>query len=109
MRNDLNLNIGPNPNGPQAQVQTVYQIVDNVTWVKGKHEFKFGFDGRDLIAASTFIQRVRGDYEWTTLNGFLNDTFPDVIAQRNVGGKPYSGNDTAYYFFANEISVSIAI
>jgi hypothetical protein len=102
MRTDLNLNIGPNPSAPQAQVQTVYQIVDNVTWVKGRHEFKFGFDGRDLIAASTFIQRSRGDYEWNTLNGFLTDVFPDFIAQRNVGGKPYSGNDTAYYFFAND-------
>jgi hypothetical protein len=102
MRNDLNLNIGPDPNGPQSTIQTTYQIADNVSWTKGRHDFKFGFDGRDLIAASTFIQRVRGDYEWTTLSGFLNDTFPDFIAQRNPGGRPYSGNDTAYYFFAND-------
>ncbi len=102
MKTDLNLNIGPDPNAPQATVQTTYQIVDNVSWVKGKHDLKFGFDGRDLIAASTFIQRNRGDYEWNTLSGFLGDTIPDYIAQRNVGGKPYSGNDTAYYFFAND-------
>src|SRR5437763_4705301 len=102
MRTDLNLNIGPDPNGPQATLQTTYQLVDNVSWNKGRHDLKFGFDGRDLIAASTFIQRNRGDYEWTTLNGFLNDTIPDFIAQRNVGGKPYSGNNMAYYFFAND-------
>ena len=102
IRDDLNLNIGPNPNGPQATIQTTYQIVDNVSWQKGRHELKFGFDGRSLIAASTFIQRVRGDYEWTNLQGFLNDTVPNIIAQRNVGGKPYSGNDTAYYAFAND-------
>jgi len=102
INNDLNLNIGPNPNAPQATIQTTYQIVDNVSWTKGKHDLKFGFDGRDLIAASTFIQRVRGDYEWTNLQGYLNDTYPNFIAQRNVGGKPYSGNDTAYYFFAND-------
>jgi hypothetical protein len=102
MRNDLNLNIGPNPNGPQATLQTVYQIVDNVSWVKGRHEFKFGFDGRSLISSSTFIQRNRGDYEWNTLQGFLNDNIPDFIAQRNVGGKPYIGNQTAYYFFGND-------
>ncbi len=101
-RNDLNLNIGPDPNGPQATLQTTYQIVDNVSWIKGKHDLKFGFDGRDLIAASTFIQRSRGDYEWNTLQGFLSDTIPDNIAQRNTGSKPYSGNDTAYYFFAND-------
>ena len=61
---DLNVQIGPNPNGPQATIQTTYQIIDNVSWIKGKHDFKFGFDGRSLIAASTFIQRVRGDYEY---------------------------------------------
>jgi len=100
--NDLNLNIGPDPNAPQAGIQTVYQIADNVSWTKGRHDFKFGLDGRDLIAASTFIQRSRGDYEWTTLQKFLSDLYPDVIAQRNPGGKPYSGNDTAYYWFAND-------
>jgi hypothetical protein len=96
------LNIGPDPNAPQAGIQNVYQLADNVSWTKGRHDFKFGFDGRDLIAASTFIQRSRGDYEWTTLQKFLSDTYPDVIAQRNPGGKPYSGNNTAYYWFVND-------
>jgi hypothetical protein len=100
--NDLNLNIGPDANAPQATIQSVYQIADNLSWVKGRHTLKFGFDGRDLIAASTFIQRSRGDYEWTTLQGYLSDTIPNSIAQRNVGGKPYSGNDTAYYFYVND-------
>ena len=100
--NDLNLNIGPDVSAPQAGIQNVYQLADNFSWIKGRHDLKFGFDGRDLIAASTFIQRSRGDYEWTTLQKFLSDTYPDVIAQRNPGGKPYSGNDTAYYWFAND-------
>ncbi len=102
IRNDLNLNIGPDASAPQATIQTVYQVADNVTWTKGRHDFKFGFDGRDLMQASTFVQRQRGDYEWTSLQGFLNDTIPDYIAQRNLGGKPYSGNDTAYYLYAND-------
>jgi hypothetical protein len=71
IRDDLNLNIGPNPNAPQGTKQTTYQIVDNVSWQKGRHELKFGVDLRRLDAASTFIQRVRGDYEWTTLQGYL--------------------------------------
>ncbi len=102
LNTDLNLNLGPNPNGPQATIQGVYQLVDNVSWVRGRHEFKFGFDGRDLIAASTFIQRSRGDYSYSSLNLFLTDQFPDALAQRNVGAKPYSGNQTAYYGFAND-------
>jgi hypothetical protein len=100
--NDLNLNIGPDVNAPQAGIQNVYQFADNLSWNKGHHDLKFGFDGRDLIAASTFIQRSRGDYEWTTLQKYLSDTNPDVIAQRNPTGKPYSGNNTAFYWFVND-------
>jgi hypothetical protein len=102
IQKDLNVQIGPNPNGPQATVQSTYQIVDNLSWIKGKHDFKFGFDGRDLIAASTFIQRVRGDYDYNFLERFLQDKVPDVLAQRNVGGKPYSGNQLALYGFVND-------
>ena len=99
---DLNLNLGPDPNGPQATIQGSYQLVDNISWIKGKHELKFGFDGRDLISASTFIQRSRGEYDYSSLGLFLTDQFPDVLAQRNVGARPYSGNLTQYYAFVND-------
>jgi hypothetical protein len=98
----LNVQIGPQPNGPQATIQTTYQINDNVSWTKGRHDFKFGFDGRSLIAASTFIQRVRGDYDYSVLERFLQDKVPDALAERNVGGKPYSGNNIALYGYAND-------
>jgi hypothetical protein len=102
IQDDLNVQIGPNPNGPQATIQNTYQITDNVSWTKGRHDLKFGFDGRDLIAASTFIQRVRGDYDYSTLERYLLDKVPDALAQRNVGGKPYSGNQIALYGFIND-------
>jgi hypothetical protein len=102
IQGDLNVQIGPNPNGPQATIQTTYQINDNVSWTKGRHDFKFGFDGRSLIAASTFIQRVRGDYDYNLLERFLQDKVPDLLAERNVGGKPYSGNNIALYGYAND-------
>jgi hypothetical protein len=102
IQDDLNVQIGPNTSAPQATIQNVYQITDNVSWVKGRHDIKFGFDGRDNIAASTFIQRVRGDYDYTVLERFLQDKVPNFLAQRNVGGKPYSGNNIALYWFVND-------
>ena len=102
INSDLNLNIGPNGNAPQGTIQGVYQAVDNLSWIHGKHELKFGVDARDQIAASTFIQRLRGDYEYSTLDLFLRDQFPDQLAQRNVGARPYSGNLTAYYAYVND-------
>jgi hypothetical protein len=102
IQNDLNVQIGPNPNAPQATVQNVYQVTDNISWTRGRHDLKFGADWRDLIAASTFIQRVRGDYDYTTVERYLLDLVPDLLAQRNVGGKPYSGNQMAFYAFVND-------
>jgi Carboxypeptidase regulatory-like domain len=99
---DLNLQIGPDANAPQATIQSTEQLVDNLSWIKGKHELKFGGDIRVLKAASTFIQRVRGDYSYSSLERYLLDLVPDVIAERNVGGKPYSGDDYGLYFYAND-------
>lgn len=100
--NDLNLQLGPDPNAPQSTVQSTLQFVDNLSWIKGRHEFKFGADVRDLIAASTFIQRVRGDYEYNNVSNYLYDISPDYLAQRNVGGQPYSGNQTAASIYGND-------
>jgi hypothetical protein len=100
--NDLAINIGPNQNGPQFTIQNTYQAVENLSWIKGRHDLKFGAEVRDLTAVSTFIQRVRGDYGYSSLERYLLDQVPDVIAQRNVGGKPYSGNQMAFYSFAND-------
>jgi hypothetical protein len=102
INNDLSLNVGPNPSAPQNTYESTYQIVDNLSWTKGRHDLKFGFDGRDLMALSTFIQRQRGDYEYSTLDFFLHDLLPDQLAQRNIGVHYYSGNDQAYYFYVND-------
>jgi hypothetical protein len=99
---DLNLQIGPNPNAPQATIQNTYQLSENLSMFKGKHELKFGFDYRNLIAESTFIQRIRGDYDYNTLDRFVRDLTPDALAQRNTGGKLYVGNSYQTFFYAND-------
>ena len=99
---DFNLNLGPNANGPQATIQTTYQLQNNVIWTRGRHDLKFGVDARQLKGASTFIQRIRGDYSYSSLERYLLDLVPDNIAQRNNGGKPYSADAWALYWFAND-------
>ncbi len=68
---DLNAQIGPDPIAPQATAQNTYQIIDNVSWVKGRHDLKFGVDARDEIAGQNYIQYSRGDYEYLGMSGFL--------------------------------------
>lgn len=100
--NDLNLLLGPFTDAPQATTQNTYQLADNLSWTAGRHDVKFGFDGRAAISSMDFISRVRGDYRYSSLNRYLIDQTPDVLAQRNVGGKPYLGNLPAYYVYAND-------
>ena len=94
--------LGPFENAPQATTQNTYQIADNMSWNVGRHDIKFGFDGRDAISSMDFILQVRGDYRYSTLNRYLVDQTPDLRAVRNVGGKPYLGNAVSYYTYFND-------
>lgn len=100
--NDLAMSVGPLGTAPQSGIINTYQIVDNVTWTKGRHTWKFGGEGRKYIAPTNFIQRVRGDYLYSNIERFLLDLSPDVEASRNLGGVPFSGNSLAGYAFAND-------
>jgi hypothetical protein len=100
---DLNsTQLGPYSTSPQSVVLNSYQLIDNLNWTKGRHTFKFGWEGRKYITATNFIQRLRGDYEYSTLELYLLDGSPDVIAERNVGAALYYGNAINNSLYAND-------
>jgi hypothetical protein len=99
---DLGVNIGPDPNAPQFTIENNYQIVNNLTWLRGSHSFKFGGDFRNIISPQSFSQRVRGDYEYGGLEQFLRDLSPDVFGERNAGNNIYYGNQRVLYAFAQD-------
>ncbi len=112
--NDLGagLNIGPDPNSPQYTIQNFYQIVDNIAWVKGRHNLKFGGEYRSYISPQQFTQRQRGDYYYGDpgatpqgqfgTEGFLRDLAPDNFGERSSGALTYYGNNWALYSFVND-------
>ena len=57
---DLNLQMGPDPNAPQGYIQGIAQATDNITKTSGRHTFKAGYQIQDTIASNSFIQRSRG-------------------------------------------------
>lgn len=104
---DLNgVNIGPDPNAPQGTIQNTYQGSDSVIWSKGAHTIKSGLEFRDVISPQLFVQRARGDYEWSSLEGYLLDQSPDVFGERNAtapGVSPtYYGNQKVWYAYLND-------
>ena len=99
---DLNLQVGPDPNGPQFTIQNLYQAAEAMTWTKGRHTLKFGVEGRKYISPQSFTQRSRGDYDYTTLDLYLRDQTPDFLAERSSGDPVYYGDQSALYWFAND-------
>jgi hypothetical protein len=96
---DMGVDIGPNGNFPQTGIENNYQIVNNLSWQKGNHSFKFGGDFRQIISPQTFTQRARGDYQYTEAQYYFYDLRPDFAAQRSVGDVVYYGTQKILYTF----------
>jgi len=98
------LNLGADQNAPQFTIQNLYQATDNVSYIKGNHTFKIGFDGRKYISPQGFTQRARGDYEYALTDQFFHDLAPDQngFAERSTGSQTYYGDQTALYGYAND-------
>lgn len=98
--------LGPDPNAPQETIQNLYDLVDNLTWVKGKHTINVGAEGRKFIAPEIFTQRIRGDYEYTNFSQYLNDLSPSHLGQRDAtatGLSPtFYGDQSSIYLYAND-------
>jgi Carboxypeptidase regulatory-like domain len=93
---DLNLQVGPDSSTPQGYIQGQLQGTDNFTKTFAHHTIKAGYQFMDVIASNSFIQRARGDYEYSMLDFYLHDSSPDVLGERSVG---VQGGIPAGYLF----------
>jgi hypothetical protein len=80
---DVGVNMGPD--GPSGSIQNLLQAQDNVSIIKGNHTIKVGYHFTDVILTNYFIQRVLGNYEYSSLQLYLQDLSPDVIGERSAG------------------------
>jgi len=99
---ELNLDLGPDDNSPQFTVQNTYQGSDNLSWTKGNHNIKMGYEFRKMISPQGFTQRARGEYDWGTLEGYLQDIVPDQFLERTTGNVTYYGDQIANGMYIND-------
>jgi hypothetical protein len=103
---DLQLQLGPDPNTPSGQIENLSQLQENITKTSGRHTFKAGLNVADMIMSGFFVQRARGDYDYASLEEYLLDKQPSggnlsgVDGERSVGtanGVPFGFAQYAGY------------
>jgi hypothetical protein len=97
----LGLNVGPDGNLPQGGTTNIYQLVNNVSYARGSHVWKGGFEVRDWISPGNFLPRGRGEWDYANLNSLVNDLVPDGLngALRGAGTGAFSGNQIGIFWF----------
>ncbi|MCI0391124.1 MAG: TonB-dependent receptor, partial [Acidobacteria bacterium] len=85
--------IGLAVNLPQFRFNNTYQIIDNLSWTKGSHAMKFGFDFRRVQVKSFFFPTIRGRLAYQNL-----ETFVDDIAITSAINKPVAGGSEIQYY-----------
>ena len=71
--------------GPEGSVN----VLDQVSWLRGKHAFKFGFDFLDIIFDGNSYNQAEGMVSFKTTAQFVLDELPQGIPS---GGKIFEGN-----------------
>jgi outer membrane receptor protein involved in Fe transport len=62
-----------------------FQFADNLTWIKGRHTLKFGFDTSTTEDFDYFISSANGSYTYQTVTAFAQDYSSPNLATSNVG------------------------
>jgi Carboxypeptidase regulatory-like domain/TonB dependent receptor len=98
------LNVGPQGCSPQGNIINTYQVLDNVSYVRGKHTFKAGVEWRHWIAPGNFLPRSRGEWDYADINQLVNDFVPNGSngALRGAGSGFFAGNQNGIYFFVQD-------
>ena len=101
---ELGSNLGPNGLAPAGYTQNVYQWVDNISYIRGKHTFKFGVEARKYIAPTNVLPRARGEWDYASLSQFINDFVPTGAngALRGAGSGSVAENYNAFYWFVQD-------
>ncbi len=70
---------------PRGRTSQSFEVLDNFTWLRGRHTIKFGGEFRRALIDSFNDNLERGGIIFGTDNGFSNDPGADVLAAYYLG------------------------
>jgi outer membrane receptor protein involved in Fe transport len=65
--------IGGLSNFPQGRIQNSYQFSDTLSWLRGRHALKFGFDVRHIHLFNNAAFNTKGSFTFANFANFLNN------------------------------------
>ena len=71
---------------PRGRTSETFQILDNFTWLKGRHTFKFGGEFRRAAISNFNDNLERGIFQFTAGVGLSADPVVDALADFYTGG-----------------------
>src|SRR5215472_69909 len=90
----LGVNVGPQGCSPQSTILNTYEFVDNMSYVRGKHNLKWGAKWYHVIAPNVNLPRSRGVWDYQNLNQLVNDFVGNGLngTLRGAGTSRWRGN-----------------
>jgi outer membrane receptor protein involved in Fe transport len=92
------LNIGPATNLPQGRTVEAYQVTNNLTYTRGNHQMKMGFDYRKLENTAPFLPNVNGNFQFDTLQQMVDNKPTQITVAFGPATLSYGEHDQFYYF-----------
>ena len=98
IHDDLGLaNIGATLSVPRARTDINYQLIDNFSWKRARHDLKFGYEFRRTTVSQFFDAGYRGRLDFDTLADFLAGNLGGGRAARGDSNRNTFQNSHAGY------------
>ena len=90
--------LGAGPSDSRGRVDTNYQLFGNVSYVKGRHSFKMGYEWRRTFINSFIDGGHRGSLTFNSLQDFLAGTVDGGSSAAGYSTRYTYQNDSGAYF-----------
>ncbi len=97
--------IGGLANFPQGRIQNSYQFSDTLSWLTGRHSFKFGVDIRHIHLFNQAAFNTKGTYSFSNFANFINNvgtTFEQALQVASFDARQWQ----QYYFVQDDFRVT---
>ncbi len=84
-------------------IQNGYDLADTLAWQVGRHNLRFGFDGRRFMTTWRQPFGLSGNYVYSNLQEFALDLTPGILAQRTFGADQFGDDQWSYFLFAQDM------